>query len=171
LRRLSNAFIDILESQYGTEPRQIVDFAKDRFRNRAREFDRVFVVFDRDDHRSYHDALLTCQRAKLRNDASKPVELCAVASNPCFELWLLLHFEDVFELFHRREILGKLKRQMPDYEKALRGAFERTQTHLAAATARAERLQARFKPEADTEGPYTNVDVVVDLLLKMRGPD
>ena len=101
LRRVASAHIAILESRYGTEPRQIVDFAKDRFRERKKEFDRVFVVFDRDEHLTYHDSLAACQRAKLKNDTGKSIEFCAVVSNPCFELWLLLHYEEIHHLFHR----------------------------------------------------------------------
>ena len=53
------------------------------------------MVFDRDEHHSYHAALAQPQRrnGKLRNDNRMAVPVEAVASVPCFELWLLLHFE------------------------------------------------------------------------------
>ncbi|MBN9277772.1 MAG: RloB domain-containing protein [Hyphomicrobium sp.] len=35
----------------------------------------------------------------LRNDEKKLVRFFAVPSVPCFELWLLLHFENVLAFF------------------------------------------------------------------------
>jgi RloB-like protein len=169
--RISAARIRIADSDYGTEPRQIVDYAADLFREQERQFDKVFAVFDRDEHRTYHDALQACARTKLRNDQKKWVKFRAVPSNPCFELWLLLHCEDIHDLLHRNEIYRKLKQHIPDYEKAFPGTFERTHPALRDAVIRAKRLQARYRPEDDTEGPYTNVDTVVDLLLSMKRPD
>ena len=54
--------------------------SKDSF---ARQ-DRVWAVFDRDEHPAWPQALDTCRRAS--------VELAF--SNPCFELWLILHYKD-----------------------------------------------------------------------------
>jgi hypothetical protein len=169
--RIAAAHIAIADSRYGTQPRQVVDYAADQFGERGKEFDAVFAVFDRDDHRTYHDALEACPRAKLRNDERRQITLHAIPSNPCFELWLLLHYEDIQHLFHRDEIYRKLKQHIPDYEKGLVGTFERTQPAVPTAIARAKRLQERHSPEHDTEGPYTNVDTVVALLLSMKRPD
>jgi hypothetical protein len=76
--RIPSAHVVVLDSQYGTEPRQIVDYAADLFRERGREFDRVFAVFDRDEHRTYHDALAACRDITLTNDEKKRVEPSAI---------------------------------------------------------------------------------------------
>ena len=90
----------MLHSQLGTEPQQVLEYAlavfKQGDRDRGlhpREFDRIIVVFDRDEHQSHHAALAqaAAQNGKLRNDNGVAVPLEAVASVPCFELWLLLH--------------------------------------------------------------------------------
>lgn len=169
--RISAAHIEIVTSDYGTEPRQVVDYAASLFHRREEGFDQVFAVFDRDEHRTYHDALQTCSRTKPRNDEKKQVEFCAVPSNPCFELWLLLHYEDIQHLFHRDELFHKLKQHILGYEKALSGTFELTYPAYRHAVERAKRLQAHYHPEQDKEGPYTNVDTVVELLLSMKRPD
>ena len=165
--RIPSAHVVVLDSRYGTEPRQVVEYAADLFRERGREFDRVFAVFDRDDHRTYHDALTMCRDITFTNDEKKRVELSAIPSNPCFELWLLLHYEEIHHLFHRDEILDKLKQHIPGYQKALTGTFALTQATLPEAVPRAKRLQDRYTPQNDTDGPYTNVDSVVELLLSM----
>jgi hypothetical protein len=63
-------------------------------RVRPRAFEKVFAIFDRDAHQSYFDALKLAGSldGKLRNDLKQPVEFKAIASVPCFELWLLLHY-------------------------------------------------------------------------------
>lgn len=166
--RLPSAHVAIMNSAYGTEPRQIVDFAMNEFRKRDGALDRVFVVFDRDEHRTYHEALKVCSGGTLTNDERKRVKLEAIVSNPCFEFWLLLHFENVRELFHRDEIFEKLKRYLPSYEKACVGVYKATQDRLDDAEARAKLLRDQREPEADKDGPYTNVDVIVALLLSMK---
>ena len=52
-----------MDSRYGTEPRQVVEYAVNHFRDRSKAFDQIFAVFDRDEHRTYHDAL---ERARIR---------------------------------------------------------------------------------------------------------
>jgi len=62
--RVPTAHVQVLHSQYGTQPRQIVDFAVAKF-NKSKEYDSVYAVFDRDDHATYHDAL--ARAAQLDN--------------------------------------------------------------------------------------------------------
>ena len=91
--RIPTAYIDVIPSTFGTEPRQIVDYAEAKFVE-ARNFDLVVAVFDRDQHLTYNDALIRAAvlDQKFKNDDCKVVSFKAVASVPCFELWLLLHF-------------------------------------------------------------------------------
>ena len=166
--RIPSAHVVVLNSRDGTEPIQIVEYAIQSFHEHNREFEHVFAVFDRDEHRTYHDALNACRKITLKNDEKKRIPIRAISSNPFFELWLLLHYEDIHHLFHRDEIIDRLKRYIPAYEKAFVGTFALTQPALGDALARAKRLQERHSPENDTEGPYTNVDDVVQLLLSLN---
>lgn len=58
----------------------------------------VFCVFDRDEHPSFDDAIQALSRAeksprfKRKKLRCKPI-LRAIVSYPCFEVWLLFHFE------------------------------------------------------------------------------
>jgi RloB-like protein len=94
----------------GTAPLQVVRYAKELFENgdlhkgiRPKSFDQVYVVFDRDGHHTYFNALKVAESldGKLRNDDRQPVRFRAVASIPNFELWLLLHYEDIHHPLHR----------------------------------------------------------------------
>jgi len=166
--RIPAAHIAIIPSELGTEPRQVVDFAVEQF-NKTKQFERVYAVFDRDEHKTYSDAL---QRAhalhkSLKNDERKVVEFLAVPSVPCFELWLLLHFEDVFAFGHRSEMTDKLKAHIPHYAKGVGGIYELTEPKLAEATARAKALMGRFDPGTGVD-PVTLVHELVEQLRKTR---
>jgi hypothetical protein len=142
-----------------------VNYAEEKFRE-SREYELVFAVFDRDDHTTYVNALdRTAQlnNGTLINDEEKAIPFVAVPSVPCFELWLLLHFDDVQAFFPREVIFKKLKKHLPKYSKGMIGTYAATMEHLAVASQRAGRLRQRFTARAGAE-PYTEVDSLVDKL-------
>jgi hypothetical protein len=166
--RVPTAHVTVLHSELGTQPRQVVDFAEQTFLA-SRAYEHVYAVFDRDAHPTYHDALNRARAldGTLRNDERKPVTFTAIASVPCFELWLLLHFADIHAYFERQEIYRRVREHMPRYEKGARDVYTATEPHLDAATRRATALQGRFTPHAGNE-PYTNADILVSLLRSLR---
>lgn len=83
---------DSVKLQFGkskSTPIQLVEEAKrdqsnDRGRrNVNRSFDEVWCIFDRDDHHRFDEAIRVAEKAGIRT----------AVSNPCFELWLLLHVQ------------------------------------------------------------------------------
>ena len=174
--RLHTANVEVQPSELGTAPIQVVQYAKelfedgDRYKNiQRRAFEKVYAVFDRDDHDSYHEALTLAASldGKLRNDAKQSVSFQAIVSIPCFELWLLLHFEDIQAPLDRDEVLRHVKLHIPGYDKGVSNAFHITSAHLAVATQRAERLAARYSARSDPD-PYTSVVELVKLLTTLR---
>ena len=161
--RRANAHLVILHAGY-SEPRQIVDAALEKFRE-TRQFDRVYAVFDRDAHRTYHDALKVAASldGKELNDLDEPVPFAAIASVPCFELWLLLHFDDVQAPLDRKDAFRRVRGHVPAYDKSYEHAYRDTQSTLATATQRAVRLRTRFKAASGVD-PFTAVDVIVKML-------
>ena len=174
--RLNTANIQIHPSGLGTQPLQVVDYAHDLFlhgdthkRIGRRAFEQIFAVFDRDDHPTYFQALDKAEAldGKLRNDLKQPVRFQAVASIPCFELWLLLHFEDIQAPFQRDEVLRRLSRHIPGYTKGSDNIFARTKPLAPTAVSRADRLCARFSAY-DDPSPHTDVGALVNLLMHIR---
>jgi hypothetical protein len=159
-----------VHSELGTEPKQIVESAEAEFQ-RTRGYERIYVVFDRDDHLTYANAIAMAEsrNKRLRNDERRPVTFEAIVSVPCFELWLLLHFSDIQAWLHRDEALQPLRGFLPGYSKDSRNAFNDTPPHLPAATARAAALRARFSRLPGTEA-YTDVDELVATLRALRAP-
>jgi hypothetical protein len=174
--RLHTANVQVHPCDFGTAPLQVVKYAKELFEKgnrqknvQPRAFEKVFAVFDRDEHRTYFDALTLAKslNGNLRNDERKPAEFHAIASVPSFELWLLLHYEDILAPIHRDEVICRLKGHIPNYEKGAKGAFETTRQLLDIATQRAEALKQRFNAFNAPE-PFTAVADLVSLLVALR---
>ncbi|MEI8299445.1 MAG: RloB family protein [Pseudomonadota bacterium] len=174
--RLHSANVEVQPGALGTEPIQVVDYARELFENgdrhkgiRPRVFEQVYAVFDRDDHRTFHNALARARAldGTLRNDLRQPVKFAAIPSRPSFEFWLLLHFEDVRHLIHRDEAMRRLKRFLADYEKGSGRAFAQTKANLPDAIARARDLMERVDPADDSE-PYTGIVELVELLTNLK---
>lgn len=166
--RAASAFVRILPSALGTDPRQIVTYAKEKFLE-TRAFERVFAVFDRDQHAGYNDALnmAVALNESLRNDEGKPVPFIAIPSVPSFELWVLLHYQDLWEFADRHDIIPALRVHIPDYEKGQNGLYQKTSPLADEAFRRADLLRQRFTPYAGVD-PYTDIDDLVRRLQNLR---
>ncbi len=175
--QLHSANVAVQPSQLGTSPIQVVEYARQLFENGDRHkgirpltFDQVYAVFDRDEHRNYFDALKLAESldGRMRNDNKLPVSFKSIASVPSFELWLLLHFEDIQAPIHRDDVMLRLKHHIPDYEKGENGTFAATRDRLEIATQRAQALADKFNAYTDPE-PYTAISELVALLTTLRG--
>lgn len=163
-KRIPGAHVKVMPSALGTEPLQIVEYALSKFLD-AREFEHIFVVFDRDQHRTYHDALnrSAALNERYQNDGKKLVKFTAIPSVPNFELWILLHFEDVLDFHHRDDIVRRVCACLPGYWKAMPGVYKATQSNVDTAIGRAKVLQSRYAAASGID-PYTEVDKVVEIL-------
>lgn len=174
--QLHTANLAVQPGQLGTAPIQVVRYAHKLFEEgdlrkgiRPKSFDQVYAVFDRDDHASYFEALNLARSldGKLRNDDRQAISFKAIASIPSFELWLLLHFEDIQAPIHRDVVMARLKQYIPGYEKGVGGTFFTTRDRLAAATQRAQALAEKFNAYTDPE-PYTALHELLTLLITLR---
>lgn len=174
--RLATAHVQVRQGEFGTEPIQVVDYAEHLFRSgdrargiEAREFDRVIVVFDRDDHLTYHAALAKAAAldGRLANDEKQRIPFEATASVPCFELWLLLHFEEVQAPLHRTEVYARLRGHLPGYDKGQGGHWVDTKHLLDTGTARAG-VRAAATTAHDGHEPYTDMHRLVYRLLHLK---
>ncbi len=75
----------------------LVGRAREQKKSRSRrdpEFDEIWCVFDVDAHPDLNSAVSEARDAGIRT----------AVSNPCFELWLVLHVQDWTAEVHRHEI-------------------------------------------------------------------
>ncbi len=178
-QRLHTASAVVVPSGYGTQPLQVARYAHDLFLNgdphsnrriEPRAFEEIFVVFDRDEHDTYFDALSFCEAKNNRmlNDNRKKVPFKAIPSIPSFELWLLLHFEDIQAPIHRDAAYAAVRNHIEGYEKGMEGLFSVTSGEYERAKRNAERLCERSTCYNDTE-PFTQIHLVVERLLNLKG--
>jgi len=174
--QLHSANVEVQPGQLGTAPIQVGRYAQQLFEEgdlykgiRPKSFDQVYAVFDRDEHDSYFNALSLAQSldGKLRNDERRPVSFKAIASVPSFELWLLLHYEDIQAPIHRDDVMDRLKQHIPGYDKGAGDAFATTRDRLETATQRAHALAAKFNAYTAPE-PFTALHELVMLLTTLR---
>lgn len=70
-------------------------------------YDAVWCVFDVDEHPHVPAAIETARQS----------DLLIAMSNPCFELWLVLHHRESPGMIHRHDVQRMLKEFVPDYDK------------------------------------------------------
>ena len=174
--RLQTANVGIFFSEFGTEPIQVVEYAKHLFIYgdadrgiKARAFEKVFTVFDRDEHKTYFNALgkVTSLDKTLRNDARQVVGFEAITSIPNFELWLLLHYENIQHPLHRDDVIERLKKYIPTYNKGINGLFKLLEPLIEVANERSCILAEKSNPHTDSE-PYTDIFKLVELLQNLK---
>jgi hypothetical protein len=118
LRHTERIPID-LEIRRGGVPKTLVERAVE-LKNAAKKdaktrqdvnllYDEVWCVFDIDEHPAVPDA-----KQQARDNG---IELAI--SNPCFELWILLHFRDQRAHIDRAVVQRDCAKYLPDYEKAV----------------------------------------------------
>ena len=120
-------------------------------------FDSVWYAFDIDEHPNVPEAKALAKR----NGISLAI------SNPCFELWLLLHLRECPGMQHRHAIQAALKSLVPDYDKKI--DFEVYRDGYDKAVKRAKSL-ARLAQDVGEPGrnPSTNVHELTEKIIPPR---
>jgi hypothetical protein len=122
------------------------------------EKDEVWAVFDRDAHEKFHNAVQKCQSNRVH----------VGRSNPCFELWLILHHEDYDKSDGRHAVQSLCEQVCAGYDKHSVKTPDCTNlmARIEAAIKRAEDQLARRKNEGEEFGcPSTTVGRLVRRIL------
>ena len=109
-----------------------------------------------------------------RGNRSTRVEV--ILSDPCFEYWLLLHFELTDRPFVAvgkgraacDAVIAALRRHCPEYSKNEPRIYEQFQEHVDTAVSNAERLEG-LKTALSSHSPRTSVGRLVKRLSKIPG--
>ena len=96
-----------------SSPRQVLKKMKGHLRKESlRRTDEAWIVVDRDDWAEDH-------LREILQWTKKSINYGFALSNPHFDYWLLLHFEDGKGIANSHECLVRLKRHLPNYKKDL----------------------------------------------------
>ncbi len=152
-----------------TVARKAVEFARSersrqgarRQRNLFEEGDEVWAVFDRDEHERHEEAVKVCESNGIG----------VARSNPCFEVWLILHEQDFDRPDDRHDVQRKLQQLRPEYHAS--GAkvpdCEEMVARVIDAEKRGDELHRRREDEGAPHGrPSTTVG---DLTRAIRKAD
>jgi hypothetical protein len=119
-------------------------------------YDEVWCVFDCDEHPRIPEAM---QHARDNG-------IHVAFSNPCFELWLLLHFQDQRGALSRGHATRLVKRHIPQYEKAT--PFEQLSPHYRDAVNRAAALANwQAKRGCAGENPSTDIHILTERIFAL----
>ena len=114
-------------------------------------YDEVWCVFDVDEHPRIPEA-----RQQARDNGIK-----LAISNPCFELWALLHFQDQSAYLSRQDAQRQLRLHIPEYGKDL--PFHHLVSGYEQAVERAKNLDRRCETAGcPGENPSTGVHALTE---------
>lgn len=147
-----------------TDPVGLVRLAQRLFTSDG-QFDRVFVVCDGD--RGGLDAARELAERPLRNAARETTAVQLIASDPCFEFWLLLHFEYRAAPCSTAEGIRELRRHLTTYHKSEPRIFEMAASGLDMACENASRLRRELS-DSSAMTPNTDMDRMVEELRRMK---
>ena len=119
--RSQTATIDI-DKNSNSAPISVVEYAikkAEEAEKNEENYDIIYCVIDRDSHKDFVRALDKIPKTKKYGS-----KFYIILSVPCFEFWLLLHFEDTIRSFYAQgektpydSIKPELKKYLPDYAK------------------------------------------------------
>lgn len=167
-KRFPGTRLIIVEKTDKNTPREIVGAALDA-QARAESWDVFWAVYDREGKTKYSDEL----HAQAKKDAGSKIQIAL--SNVCFEVWLLLHFQDSAaaydcckDLLKRSDLKNK---HIKDYDKSHNREY--SDGEISRARQNAARMNRRTKDCANPEwtqphqwNPYTDVHKLLDAIDK-----
>lgn len=167
---IESANIEIT-GESGSSPCSVVKYAKQLYneeKNLGDPFDRVYCVFDKDEHSDYNTALDIIRRSLPKNT------FFSITSVPCFEYWLLLHFEFSTKPYNRlpnnsaaNQVLCDLKKHLPHYEKKSKGIYTQLFKQLEYAKSNATKANTQAA-NSNTDNPSTYIHDLVQYLQGIK---
>ncbi len=171
--KIPTHYYEILKCPY-TTPREIFDYARTQFgilnkeQEKYNKFTDIVCIFDRDEHISYKS---TIQEIIDHNQADNKPPITPIVSNPCFEIWYLMHFMEVHHLYERDEVIKILKKEyLPNYEKNTPNMYEQIMGKEKEDLARKnyERHSQHIHRAMAGETPFCNMVELCQKLLSVK---
>lgn len=105
--------INCLSKRRSSSPKKVLDRIEEYLKKEGlQKTDEAWIVIDKDE---WTDE----QILPLVNWSQKKENYGFALSNPCFEYWLLLHFEEGNDIRSLQECRRRLNRYFPDYDKGI----------------------------------------------------
>ena len=156
--------IKLLSVGHETDPKNMLERIENYWQKQelnTENGDMAFVVLD-----------LDCDEKKanlIKRLASKNVNSRFIVSNPCFEVWFLLHYKySTHSYLNGSELIGELKEFIPDYDKTM-DVSELLYNNIDAAISNAYKLKNHYdslgnKWPSNDCNPRTDVPIIIEYI-------
>jgi hypothetical protein len=162
---INRANITVISGDEETDAVRLVQKARRRFET-DRDFDAVFVVCDcagEDLSRARRQA-----SKAMKNVGGQVLTVEMIVSRPCFEFWLLLHFEYALRPFpSAAAVIDLLRRHLTDYDKADRQIYAKVQAGLDQALGNAARIKHELAA-VNAISPDTDMASLIERLMPLK---
>ena len=158
-RKIANSSLVIAPHQH-TDPKGVLEDLK-RHLAKDSDFEYKWIVIDKDEVPAgdFNDVF----------NSAKAANIGVAYSNPCFELWFLLHFEYRDTAIEAKECIDKLKTHLEDYQKNSVNIYEQLKDRQEQAIENATRLENNKQEPPAENNPGTTVHTLVKLLINFCG--
>ena len=148
----------------GCDPETVVNHAIKKMQEKERKsrkgsgsaYDEIWAVFDIDEHDK--DRVYTAKRNAEKHGINIAI------SNPCFEIWLLMHLEDSRSYVEGSELTKRIRRYYSDYKKYL--CYSYLQKGRKDAYRRAIVLDNQHKREGTDGNPSSDMWKFLESIIK-----
>jgi hypothetical protein len=158
----------VIDDKHGV-PRTLVEIARKKKKEAEKaaksekdenlKYDKVWIVTDVDQHPNLENTL----------EMARANKIYVALSNPCFELWLILHFRESPGMISRHAVQKLVKKMIPDYAKSIE--FSQCEQGYFDAVGRAEKLDEKASECEDPRmNPTTNVYQLTES-IRPKPPD
>lgn len=148
-----------IEQTKGTDSKSVINTTLKYVKNSNSSYSDVYCVIDRDTHASFDEALELANKHNFR----------IIASYPCFEYWLLCHFEYTRSDMRAKDCINQLntywvKNFKTSYTKTNSNIYNKIR--LLQDTAHSNALKARkdYMRDNGIRNPSTDVDLLLNEL-------
>jgi hypothetical protein len=135
---------------------------KEERRNRGKAYDQVWCIHDVDEHEGLREAKDLADRHGIH----------LAISNPCIELWFILHFEDQTAYIDRHDAQSRAEDLLGCGKSLSDAALDRLDDGLDEAKARAQALDAKHLGDVSPPGsnPSSSVWRLIDVIRAAGDP-
>jgi hypothetical protein len=162
--------VNIILEKTGSAPITLVECVID-YTNKNEGVDHVFCVFDRDEHTSYHEAVEKIRIYQSPKRAKSKPKLKTIVSEPCFEIWPLLHFIFSTKSYSKNgnksaseHVMSDLQIYLSEYSKNMPDLFSKLYPRLKIAIQNSEKL-SNDNQKTGSKNPSTQMHELINFIF------
>lgn len=120
--------------------------------------DRVYCVFDALDEQNTNNKINKAKKL------AKEIDIILIPSNPCFELWILLHCKYTTAPLNADECITQLIKELPNYKKGCAIYLHEIFNDIGTAIKRAKKLE-QFHLNNIIKNPSTDIYKIIEYIF------